>query len=283
MPKPIEVRAGVDWLTVTVPIDVAAGELWANNCAVQLDHIAEQGYELYTRAMQGYYGVSAGNCFVGERDDGYICQLTGHHANDHYGAVMREFCKVPRIDIQMTIKYDEMPATLGKDAYNAATRANENLSHRRQRRLVEMSGSDGGYTLYIGAPSSEQRGRIYNKEVQSASVEYERTWRYEVVLRNDLASQFAAVCPSEPSARVLYCKAFVLQWFEARGVDVYGINRSTRIILPIKRTLPTDIERQLTWLEKQVKPSLHRLLSSGYRDIVLERLGLSEADLRPSD
>lgn len=283
MAKPTEVRAGIDWLTLTVPIDVSVGEIWAQNCAAQLDSVAEQGYDLYTRAMQGYYGVSAGNCFVGEREDGWICQLTGHHANDLYGTVVREYCNVPRVDVQMTIQYDVMPATLGKEAYNNALRANEGLSTRRQRKLVEISGSDGGYTLYIGAPSSEQRGRIYNKEVQSDDPAYERTWRYEIVLRNDLAVQFVSNCPSEPAPRALYCKAFVLNWFDARGIDVYGVKRDTRIVLPIKRTLPTDIEKQLHWLEKQVKPTLKRLLATGYRDIVLERLGLTEQDFRPPE
>lgn len=280
-PKISEVRSGIDWLTLTVPSDITMGEMWAENCAKVLDMIAEQGYDLQSRTMQGYYGVSAGNCFVGWRDDGWICQLTGYHANDHYEKVWRDYCHVPRIDAQMSVQFEVMPINLGREAYRDTNDANQLLSASRRRKLIEVSGSDNGYTLYIGAPSSAQRGRIYNKEVQSQSVEYERTWRYEVMLRNELAYQFAQDCPRPITPRTQYVQAFVCSWFRRRGVSFSGISSDIQPTLPIRRTLPTDIERQLRWLNTQVKPTLSRLLASGYRDIVLESLGLTEASISP--
>lgn len=268
------IRGGIDWFTGTYAGDGLAQRLWVERGLWVLDRIAEQGYDINTRTMQGYYGASAGNCFVGTRDDGSMIQLTGNHANDWFEYVYNSNIRVPRIDVQMTVKYTTMPNDIARRGYGSATDSNASLPVSRRRKLVLITGSDGGDTLYLGAPSSDQRGRIYNKEVQSEDSAYTRCWRYEVVYRNDLGTQLAASCPIEQGARAKWASDVAQQWFGARGVVSGGYSGVNAVILPIARTLPTDVERSLRWLEEQVAPTIKRLTEAGYGETIRTRLGM---------
>jgi len=268
------IRGGIDWLTATYAGEGAAQELWVERGLWVLDRIAEQGYDINTRTMQGYYGASAGNCFVGTREDGSMIQLTGNHANDWFEYIYNPNIRVPRIDVQMTVKFTTMPLDIARRGYGDATASNEALPLSRRRKLVLITGSDGGDTLYVGAPSSDQRGRIYNKEVQSEDSAYTRSWRYEVVYRNDLGTQLAANCPINQGERAEWATSVVKQWFGARGVVSGGYSGIDAVILPIARTLPTDVEKSLRWLETQVAPTIKRLTEAGYGETIRARLGL---------
>ena len=43
-------------------------------------------------------------------------------------------------------------------------------------------------------------------------------------------------------------------------------------MLPLQRTLPTDVERKLHWLSTQVRPTVEYLCKLGFRDTLLETL-----------
>jgi hypothetical protein len=73
----------------------------------------------------------------------------------------------------------------------------------------------------------------------------------------------------------------VASWFYERGVHCNWHNGNDLIALPLARTLPTDIERKLRWLEKQVKPSIKWLTDKGYGDTLAGVLGLSHPDSSP--
>lgn len=277
----IEVTAGLDWITATLPADCPTGDLWVERGLSCLDQIAAEGYEHYERSLQGYIGISAGNCFVGSREDGHICQLSGYHADRHFNAVFRAGLHISRLDVQVTVKFAVMPCDVARKAYQDAIDCNLRLSLPRRRKLVLITGSDGGDTTYIGSSSSEQRGRIYNKEVQSEDISYRKTWRWEIVLRNDLSTQAAANCPKTAVDRVKWCQSVVAAWFIARGVHCDWHDGDDLIALPPQRTLPTDVERKLRWLEYQVKPSISWLTEKGYGDTLLSVLGLSHPDSSP--
>src|SRR5690349_5684581 len=120
-----EVRSGLDWLTITLPAEANTGDLWIEHGLWVLDQIAKQGYDIFPRTMLGYYGASAGNCFVGSREDSHMIQLTGFHANDWFNDVYRPDAHVSRIDVQVSVKYKVMPRGIVKEAYNEATASNE--------------------------------------------------------------------------------------------------------------------------------------------------------------
>lgn len=268
MPIVEAIYAGLDWLTVTLPNDAPGNAEWRNRGIRALESIAEEGNVLKPRGMLGYYGVSCGNCFVGERDADSMQQFTGFHADRVFDRLYRNDAHFSRIDIQVTVKTVERHADVAKEAYNSATQDNDSLPPARRRKLSLIVGSDGGDTAYIGSPSSDQRGRIYNKEVQSERPEYTRCWRYEVVYRNDYATTASKAIYARGSEHTRFCTIAAATWFGQRGISCNWFFSGLLEPMPLIRTRPTDIEAKLRWLETQVAPTVRYLCESGYRDTI---------------
>jgi hypothetical protein len=264
--------AGIDWVSCTLGKGEQGYQIWKGEALYALQKVCDEGYQLLPRKLQGFEGLSAGNCFVGENDYRGFVQFTGEKADWAYDYVMHPKAHYARIDIQLTVKTDILDANEGKRCYRAAMDNNTSLSTGRRRKIWLIVGSDGGDTLYIGSQSSDQRARIYNKEVQSEDINYTRCWRYEVVLRNELSTQLARTGLNQTTARAEYCLAFCAQWLAKRGVSIPGLVSRTVIALPIERTLPTDIEKKLKWLREQVSPTYRYLCEMGLRDAAEEAL-----------
>lgn len=269
-----QITAGVDWITATLPLDSPRDAEWVMAGQQVLFDIAKEGYRIEERGLLGYRGVSAGNCFVGTREDGHMMQMTGHYADMAFKRIYRADMHISRVDVQVTVKYDVMPLNIAGKAYRNALNEDLGTKVSKRRKLYIITGSDGGQTLYVGAPSSEQRGRLYNKEVQSEKPEYARTWRYECVLRNERATQLCMRLAAEKPDYTHYVSTYVALWYETRSIEApWGTNETITPLPPI-RTLPTDIERALKWLEVQVAPTVRRLIEAGYRDTLIETLGI---------
>lgn len=269
-----QVTAGIDWLTMTVASTVDAEMAWYMKGLHLLSEISDQGYEHKPRAMLGYYGYSCGNCFVGERVGSIMMQFTGHHADTAFHKVYRPDAHISRIDLQVTVKYIDMPKDTARKAYNDADAVNRKLPVHRRRKLYIIMGSDGGDTLYIGSPKSEQRGRLYNKEVQSEVPDFIRTWRYELVLRNDYATAIASNLGRADFNPTTGIAGIVSKWYSDRGILCAHFFSGEAEILPIMRTLPTDIESKLRWIATQVRPTVKLLIERGLTDELSEALGL---------
>lgn len=266
------ITAGLDWITLTLPADKATAGIWIEHCLHVLDDIAKEGYELKYRTIQGYYGVSCGNNFVGSRDDGHMVQLTGHSANEHYIRVYRPDAHISRVDVQCTVKYKEMPNDIARNIAESTAHSNQFLSRARHRKTILITGSDGGDTLYIGSPSSEQRARIYNKDVQSEDIAFMRCWRFEIVYKNDLATRLCISTPLQAIERAEWAKSVVYAWLAARGTCMLWGRECAAITLPLARMLPTDVERRIGWLRKQVAPTIRKLIQANHTTEVLEIL-----------
>lgn len=278
MPTITRATAGIDWLTMTVREESDGYHEWRNTAVKCIERVADEGYQLGDRALLGYVGVSAGNCFLGDREGVTLCQITGEKADWAYPLLYNEAAHYSRIDVQITTQYDVMDANIGKKAYRDSLRANEALPAGRKRKVWIIIGSDGGDTCYIGSASSEQRARIYNKEVQSEDIAYSRCWRYEVVFRNDLATGFTRGQRLSHLSQESYCLATVDAWLSKRGVGMGLIGGMGDVVLPLARTLPTDVERKLKWLTSQVRPTIRYLCSIGFREILTEALFGEEGD-----
>lgn len=268
------IEAGLDYLSCSLALSAPGTDFWAFNCGKILEEIGMDGHKMEERQMNGYRGVSAGNCFIGARDDGYFLNLTGGYADLFFDRIHRPDLHYSRVDVQITVKMTEMSDNVAKGAYRDATAHNNSLSQARRRKLYIIVGSDGGDTLYIGSPHSEQRGRIYNKAVQSGLDRYLGTWRWEVVFRNDLASSFVRTLNDVAMPRDEYCLAAVCKWYADRGVSTTDLRAGSNVVLPRQRSARTDVERKLKWLEEQVKPTIGYLCELGFRDTLLVLLGL---------
>jgi len=179
---------------------------------------------------------------------------------------------ISRVDLQVSVKFDVMPPSIAKKGYKDANHSNNDLPPSRRRKIHIIIGSDGGDTLYVGSPSSEQRGRLYNKEVQSQDPLYERTWRYEVVYKNAYATDVCDKVYKRGDDPAAYISALVALWYEARGVEAPWVFNNLIASLPLIKTLPSDVEASLKWLAEQVAPTIRRLCEQGYRDTILAML-----------
>ena len=269
-----EIRAGVDWLSATVPITERARGWWATRCKNAIYGIAAEGFQLKERVMLGYRGFSAGNNFIGEREDGFFLQLTGSHAGDYFMALYEPFVRVSRLDIQVTVRFAKMPTNIARKGFHDAIRKNNTLPEARRRKIYVVLGSDGGDTLYVGSPSSEQRGRLYNKEKQSEDPSYSRMWRYECMFRNDAAKAIASEVFKGGTAFATIIQQLVSDWYDRRGISVKPITSIVVPVLPIIRTLPSDVESRLEWVRKQVAPAMRFLIEAGFRSELDELLNL---------
>lgn len=269
------VTAGLDWLTATLPRGAVLDQEWVEKGLRCIDKVVAEGETLEYWRTQGYEGVKAGGCFVGTREDTHMIQLSGRYADKFFDTTYRYDAHYSRIDVQTTVKYKHMPKRVAKDAYRDAIAENETIPMARRRKIFLIVGSDGGDTLYVGSTSAVQRGRIYNKEVQSEDPLYARTWRYEVVLRNEHATQLSGVLSTKSTSRAQFCSDWTAIWYEKRGITVPWIYDETLIPLPPIKTLPTDIERKLNWLAHQVRPTVTELVARLDRDAILTVLGLS--------
>lgn len=267
-------RTGVDWLSLTLTNDAPYYNGWRRDCTRLIEDMASTGYSIKHRAMLGYIGVSADNCFIGARDDGTLLQLTGFHADLGFETAYHPGARVPRVDIQVTATFDVMPTDIIDKAYIKSVSAANELPNGRKRKVWKIVGNNGGETLYIGSSSSDQYGYIYNKEVQSEDPLYTRCWRYEVRFKNELAKQVYSQLVLAPSERHRVIAQLVGSWFGLRGVDCPWTAADVGAILPIVKTQPSDIERSLWWLERQVKPVINRLDAAGVMDQAMRALGL---------
>jgi len=273
-----EVHAGIDWISCSLPTDARNREVWLAEAFDCLAILADEGHAVQNFGLMGYKGLKVGGSFVGRREDSVYCQLAGVAASDHFARIARSDLHISRLDLAVTVRYVTMPNTLGEAAYNAAVEADRSrLGAARRRKIWYMSGSDGGYTLYVGSPSSEERGRLYNKEVQNETPEYARCWRYEVVYRNDRAmAVFEALFTTKELFRPTMCSSLVGAWYQTRGIVCDWLSTPHHSIRPIQKGLPTDAEKKIKWLKTQVKPSILWLIEHNYREEMLDAIGIPE-------
>lgn len=269
------VTAGIDWLGLTLKEGAVLDQEWIHKGLICLDEVVKDGYQLEYRSIQGYEGVGAGGCFVGSGRGGHFMQFSGTYGDRFFDRVYRYDCHVPRLDVQVTVKYKVMPKRIAKEAYKHAITENETLPTARRRKIWIVVGSDGGDTCYVGSASSDARGRIYNKEVQSEDILYSKCWRYEVMLRNEQSTQLAGYIEKKSTNRAQFCSDWVAIWYEKRGVEIPWVHSEEITPLPPIRTLPTDVERKRNWLAHQVRPTVEYLLTVQDRESILALLGLS--------
>jgi len=173
----------VDWITITVPdwhnhdemTPVLLGELMAG-------HVSQGRHPSGAR---GWYGRS---CFIGTWDNGrLIYQASGSWAH----AIVRKLDRLLPVDGRSVARID-VQATLAVHDADAIIRTT--VPNRRYKSTLIQTVFGKGATLYVGAPSSDARLRLYNKSAESG--EYPNDggeWlRAELQLRNRYADRMYA-------------------------------------------------------------------------------------------
>jgi len=264
------VSCGVDWISATLGREELDNQTWLYDCLHALSEVQALGNTYKRRSLLGFDGWESGGCFVGSNDTMHYAQFAGKYANDAYHMMEHPKLHVSRLDVQLTVQYDVELIKEGRYQYARSIHHNKGLPEHRRRKIHLYAGSDGGDTVYVGSPSSDNRGRIYNKAKQSNEQAYERSWRYEVVLRNEHALHLYRRLPSEVATATKLILSYVLNWYSERGIDVLGVEfgRENTIAPPKQPT--SDVDRKLRWIRNQVVPTIRKLAELGYAEELME-------------
>lgn len=273
------ISAGIDYISATMGYEDPSAIEWYNGCTKEIEQIAREGNELTHTRRMGYEGLSTGGSFVGEGLQGYFCTISGERAQIGFNAVYRYNPHVSRLDVQCTVRTSMQDGSRAIDARDAVAAANKRLGKASQRNATLIEDLRGGATCYVCSKKSEQFARIYNKDAESGEERYKNAWRYEVQLKNNLATMTAEMFRLSEYAQSVQAAVFVRQWLRKRGVNVPWKAEAELSALPSEKSNPSDVEARLRWLREQVAPSLRRLLKLGLRDSILEALGLNEEEL----
>ena len=181
-----------------------------------------------------------------------------------------ETANVSRIDIAC----DDREGYLNMDEIIDRTRSNE-INSRLLRRIINFSlnGKDkAGATVYIGAPSSEFRVRIYDKALEQG---VEGHWiRVELVMRSANANAFVEDMTNSENVGKLAAQV-INDKFSFIERDDSNISRCTvcdwwqnfvdeldKVRLVSRDVIQHGVERIRSWIENQVGPSLYVLMKT---------------------
>jgi len=258
------VTCGVDWISATLGREEIDNQTWVYDAIHALEKVAMAGNVYKRRSLLGFDGWESGGCFVGSNETMHYAQFAGHWANDAWWYLEHPKVHISRIDLQVTVQYDIDLPKEGRYQYAKSISHNKSLPTFRQRKIHLFAGSDGGDTIYVGSPTSSQRGRVYNKHKQSGDTAYERSWRYEVVYRNEYAvAMFRELIPQHLTSAAIIIPQ-VVQWYAERGINILGLGDMGAVtVRPIPEP-PSDAYTKLKWLEEQVVPTIRKLVAMGY-------------------
>jgi len=275
MPRRSDVKVettyvGVDWISATLGREELDNQTWLYDCLHALSEVQAYGNTYKRRSLLGFDGWECGGCFVGSNETRHYAQFAGKYAHDAYHFVEHPKVHISRIDLQITVRYSEELIKEGRYQYARAIHHNKGLPEHKRRRIHLYAGSDGADTVYVGSPSSDLRGRIYNKAKQSNEQAYECSWRYEVVYRNEYANGVFRRLINEASEAPDIILSQVLTWYAERGINVLGVGTGRKDIIAPPKAPTSDVSKKLAWIRDQVVPTIRKLAELGYAEELME-------------
>lgn len=266
--------AGADYFVASLPRAHAPGQgLELSRKAEEAAAAQGDGFERKPARWYGYTGWQIGRVFFGERPDGHLLRATGAVADLVAFTLPSAGLSIARLDLAVTCWFDEDDMMIAKRAQAAAAVSRETRALPKKPKIRLQDGTGDGDTLYLGSRKSAVFGRVYDKGRATNEAFYEHSWRWEIELHNRTADKVYAAIEGEEDRQETIA-ASVSSWFSSRGVEcpVTCANRSpVSIRAPCE---PSDLVKQLQWLERQVRPVLNKLLKQGREADILQALGL---------
>jgi hypothetical protein len=231
-------------------------------------------------ARYGYRGFSVGSSFIGRNATLRCLEIhAGDGSRDFVLPDEAVFSSVVVNRIDFTV---DLLLNIELIREEAIRRANNTINHiysklngfgrNENRKKTRIESSDGGLTVYVGSRQSDRMLRVYNKTVETPSVTtdglYPSVVRIEVELKDKQAQQFVWYLWRQ-SRNELFKAA--VGHFMSFGVQILGYSEPE----PVPWIEGDDwIDRRLSWLRRQVAPSIEELLTFVDKDVVLSALGL---------
>jgi hypothetical protein len=266
---------GVDWITVTSKGFTGCILLGDVARSVANETVGENAIEYSEWRMHGYLGWTTKTVNFGTRTDGAALQIKSGAANDYFDRVCIDGVKATRLDLQVTIELNPYRNEFCYELYRKLMNSDAPSNQRKYTYMVDIRGSD---TLNVGSRQSEQYGRVYDKYRQSGKrQEYLHSYRFEVELKGDRAQEmFLNLRDIKDKATFIH--DFVLAWFADRNVVVPNLTLGNSPSIMKLRDYPTNLEKKLEWLKKQVSPTVQQLILQGFDKEVWEAFSVRPID-----
>lgn len=183
-----------------------------------------------------------------------------------YGKLLRLGARVSRCDVF----FDDRSRRIGPAEVCAAFKAGDKVSHIRRGLLYQEVGEGTGATFYIGAPSSKERVRVYDKDAEQKAPAGTYGIRWEVQGRAEVARGLAhLVLSAQAASRGRVFAEFLtgLIDFRERSGQEHG-ERAERLawwaslVGDVERARSRAVEvvdslvRRARWVVQQCAPSL---------------------------
>lgn len=267
----LQVESAIDWLTITGSSNASWEKVSGMALSLWEDQ-AGRGNKHFHQSRHGFSMNCCGGVQYGQSRSGWMVVLQSALAAKFWMPFAAYAGNVTRVDLQVTIWYQEDPAGTISDLY---LEREENPKRKGETNTTLILGQDRGDTLYVGSRSSAQFGRIYDKMRQSKnSSHYKNALRFEVEFKKPLSGEVMRwLLTNDPSSEQICAK--VLNWFALRGIEVPNICTSgdNAIQLPSKET---PIESKLNWLRKTVRPVYRQLKLLDLQTLADEAIGVTD-------
>ena len=272
----MKAEAGIDYLSCTIPLEHPdCQKVLVVGHKLQKEEQREGNSYKQTQRF-GYEGASCGQVFVGTGVQGALLQVSGFSAHKAFKMVKPYETKITRIDLQVTVWYDDDPMEIIRTYARVAENDAKVADNRTKRTIRKVEQNDGGYTLYVGARTSSYFGRLYDKARESKDVQYKNALRFEVEIKQERAQQAYDTLQSTKGDKNTRICAFVGEWYTARGIRVPFLYSPSKMELePIRRD-KSDTARRLDWLRSQVRHTVLELRKTVDSTVILEALGFFE-------
>lgn len=269
----IRIETALDWIQFSFPLETQIAED-AKQFAYMLRSEQEgEGYLAKSLSVHGYFGWSVGSVAYLIHDKRSRAMLK---VSSDLAAKRSEYLAILALDPQASVTRLDLQATIWYTAYRPGV---AKLLRDRVKAIGRLAatprshyidGIGNGDTMYIGAPASDKRIRVYDKYKESGGDEdYRFAWRYEVQYRSHYAKNVLrqweqAGLDSEA------CAAIINSEFEKYEVVVVPDVRAAERPKGARRD--TDLDRRIRWLRNQVAPAAREIAYSQGWDYILSVL-----------
>lgn len=262
------VSLGVDWITCVGAVDNRLGSLLQLGSEFVTFRM-RQGFERKGWGMAGFSGFQSRGVQYGVRNKETIVRLSGDLAHIAWRRTYALANNCTRLDFELTTRTQSTAPARIERHYAAARRFTRGKKKAAAVTIIRCS--TGGVTLYLGKRQSAVMGRIYDKFAESKDRFFQNCVRYELEVKGELARKVAVHLASTASERQVIA-ARLQRFFAMRGLTLRISDES--LLMPVVHRLSSDDREAYTWLAKQCRPTVRRLVMAGQSEKVLAALGL---------
>jgi len=241
----------------------------------------EKGDKVTVFERFGYNCQTIGGLTYGKsKEFGYLMTASSDAAHLTWQKVLPSASNITRLDLQFTFIAEMFTEQDNVGPIMRQYLGLKESDYKSDRTYSCMENSRGGETLYVGARSSNQFGRMYNKSIESG-LDVSHVYRLEVEYKKPRSFELFNQMYNDTKKGLrdpLQIRDVVLSWFERRGIVVSEMFRRVDAI-SIGRTLNSD-EKKFKWLRTSVAPTLVDLAERGMLKELAEALRLTEPQYR---